>query len=290
MYKVTCGSCGAPIDIKEHTSATKCPNCGNYFILDERVSGQFTPHLIIPFKIGKEKAKELLKSKFSSSPFTPSGFMTNASLDKIEGNYVPFFMYDYHSDMRYQAIGTKVRTWTTGSYQYTETSYYDISREMEADFDKIPVDASIAMDDKLMDLLEPFNYSQLEEHQNKYLSGFLAEKYNIGERELTPRAEEKVKRDSKEMLESTVSGYVTITNVHETISPLKKAVDYALLPVWEYIFSYMGKEYKYQVNGQTGKVLGETPVSKGKVAAYGCCVFALTAIAGFLIRAILMVL
>ena len=285
--KVSCASCGAPIELKEHTSATRCPNCGTYGVLDERVTGKFLPHLIIPFKIGKETAKELLKKEFSKRPFTPSGFLSNASLDKMEGNYVPFFMYDYHSDMRYQATGTKVRTWTDGSYRYTETSYYDITREMFADFEKVPVDASIAMDDGLMDLIEPFDYGQLEQHQDKYLSGFLAEKYNMGERDLTPRAVTKVMNDSKAMMEATVVGYATVTNVHENINPIKKAVDYALLPVWEYIFSYQGKEYKYHVNGQTGKVLGKTPVAKGKVVAYGCTVFVLMMIAGFLLRGIL---
>lgn len=286
--KVTCASCGAPIDITEHTSATKCPNCGNYVVLDERVSGKFLPHLIIPFKIGKQDAKELLKKEFSNRPFTPAGFLSNASLDKMEGSYVPFFMYDYHSDMNYQATGTKVRTWVSGSYRYTETSYFDITRQMYADFEKVPVDASIAMDDGLMDLIEPYNYKELEQHQDKYMSGFLAEKYNMGERELTPRAVTKVMKDSKAMMEATVTGYATVTNVHENINPIKKAVDYALLPVWEYIYSYQGKEYKYHVNGQTGKVLGVTPVAKGKVVAYGVTVFVLTMLAGFLIRGMLL--
>ena len=289
-YKVSCSSCGAPVDIKEHTSATRCPNCGNYFILDERVEGQFKPHLIIPFKIGKKDAQEFLKKEFLNRPFTPAGFMSMASLEKMEGNYVPFFMYDFHSDMTYQAVGTKVRSWTSGSYRYTETSYYDVYRDMEADFSRVPVDASIAMEDGIMDLLEPYDYKQLEEHQDKYLSGFLGEKYNIGERELTPRAEAKVKSDSSEMLNATVGGYATLTNVHETINAIKKGVDYALLPVWEYIYAYQGKEYKYHVNGQTGKVLGETPVAKGKVVAYGCTVFALVTIAGFLIRSLLFAL
>ena len=169
----------------------------------------------------------------------------------------------------------------TGPESYSETIKY-------ADFEKVPVDASIAMDDGLMDLIEPYNYKELEQHQDKYMSGFLAEKYNMGERELTPRAVTKVMKDSKAMMEATVTGYATVTNVHENINPIKKAVDYALLPVWEYIYSYQGKEYKYHVNGQTGKVLGVTPVAKGKVVAYGVTVFVLTMLAGFLIRGMLL--
>lgn len=285
-----CVSCGAPIELKEHTSATRCQNCGTYMVVDERVQGQFEPHLIIPFKISRDKAKELLHKEFDRRPFTPIGFLSNASVDKMEGTYVPFFMYDYKSDMDYRAVGTKVRTWSDGKYEYTETSYYDVIREMNANFDKVPVDASVAMDDNIMDLIEPYNYSELELHQDKFLSGFLAEKYNMGEKTLEPRAVAKVKRDSHDMLMSTVGGYTTLTQAQEHIIPTKKDVDYALLPVWEYVFSYQGKSYKFHVNGQTGKVLGITPVSKARVIGYGVTVFALSMIIGFLIRMAMMVL
>lgn len=283
-----CPSCGAPVPLKEHTSATRCSSCGNYLIIDERVQGQFTPHLIIPFKISKEQAKELLHKEFDKRPFTPMGFLSNASIAKMEGTYVPFFMYDYKSDMDYHAIGTKVRTWSDSKYDYTETSYYDIVREMNAEFKKVPVDASIEMDDKMMDLIEPYNYQELEEHQDKFLSGFLSEKYNMGEKTLTPRAEAKVKRDSHEMIQSTVSGYSTVTQATETIVPTKRGVDYALLPVWEYVFNYLGKDYKFHVNGQTGKILGETPVSKPRVVAYGLTVFGWVSAIGLLIRMAMM--
>lgn len=279
-----CTSCGAPIELKEHTSATKCPSCGTYMIVDERVDGQFKPHLIIPFKISKNVAKDLLHKEFDKRPFTPAGFLSNAGIDKMEGTYVPFFMYDYRSDMDYRAVGTKVRSWSDGKYEYTETSYYDIVRELNATFNMVPVDASVEMDDKLMDLIEPYNYSELEGYQDKFLSGFLSEKYNMGEASLTPRAEAKVKKSSHEMINETVSGYATVTQAHENINAKKLGVDYALLPVWEYVFNYLGTSYKFQVNGQTGKVLGVTPVSKQKVVAYGATVFSLISIVALLIR------
>ena len=40
-----CGNCGAPLEVSEHTSATKCPNCGSYHVFEERISGEYTPHL-----------------------------------------------------------------------------------------------------------------------------------------------------------------------------------------------------------------------------------------------------
>ena len=46
------------------------------------------------------------------------------------------------------------------------------------------------------------------------------------------------------------------------------------MPVWQYLYRYRGKTYQFHVNGQTAKVIGTTPVSLGKVFAYGASVFA----------------
>ena len=64
-------------------------------------------------------------------------------------------MYDYDSDVAYEAIGTKVRSWTSGDKRYTETSYFDVGRSLHVNYEGIPVDASIAMEDGIMDLMEP---------------------------------------------------------------------------------------------------------------------------------------
>ena len=52
------------------------------------------------------------------------------------------------------------------------------------------------------------------------------------------------------------------------------AQNYALLPVWHYIYKYHGNTYHFYLNGQTGKLVGNPPVAWGKVAAYGLTVFA----------------
>ena len=77
-------------------------------------------------------------------------------MNGIYGDYVPFWFYDYDTNCTFHGEGTKVRSWTTGNTQYTETSYYDIVRDMDIDFDNIPVDASMGMPDDVMDLMEPF--------------------------------------------------------------------------------------------------------------------------------------
>lgn len=277
-----CMNCGAPLDgvIDEHTSATKCPNCGTYTILDERVEGKFLPKSVLPFKISREKAGSLIKSEFEKRVFTPRSFCSHASLQKMEGTYVPFFLYDYNGHGTYEGKATKVRSWRSGDTEYTETSHYRVVREVDTDFHDVPVDASTKMEDEYMDLMEPYHYEGFEDFDPKYMSGYFGEKYNQDEAAYAPRAFKKVVKAVDAMISSSISGYSTCVKVGGDTHATKKGVDYVLLPVWEYDYKYQGKSYKYHVNGQTGKVVGRTPVAKEMVLAYGATVFALvTAVA-----------
>lgn len=277
-----CINCGAPMDgaIKMHTSATKCPSCGVYTVIDERIAGDLKPHRVLPFKINREKAGKLIKAEFENRVFTPRTFCSHASIEKMEGTYVPFFLYDYHADASYEGKATKVKTWRTGDTEYRETSHFRVVRNIDTDYTSVPVDASEEMDDKYMDLMEPYKYAGLEDFDPKYMSGFFGEKYNYPEAELAPRAEKKVVASVDSLIKDSITGYDTCVKVGGTTQTTKKKAEYVLLPVWEYNFKYQGQTYKYHVNGQTGKVVGKTPVAKEMVVAYGFTVFGLaTAIA-----------
>ena len=53
---------------------------------------------------------------------------------------------------------------------------------------------------------------------------------------------------------------------------------YALLPVWFMTYKYNGKLYEFAVNGQSGKLVGKTPLSVKKLVIFGvilCIVIAL---------------
>lgn len=161
-----------------------------------------------------------------------------------------------------------MRTWTSGSTQYTETSYYAVGRDMDISFDKIPVDASEAMPDNVMDLMEPYNYSQLIDFNPEYMSGFYAEKYNMPAEAVETRARKKMSDDAAEMLKASYAGYHSVRPINQDTRVLGNSSCFGLLPVWKYQYTYNGREYPFYVNGQTGKIVGEVSVSNKKVWAY----------------------
>ncbi len=272
--RAECVNCGAPLEIKEYNSTCKCEYCGSYIILDERVEGEYRPRMVLPFQIGMKRAVELLKEEFKSRVFTPGTFLAESTLEEMKGMYVPFWLYDYKADINYIGKGTKVRVWTGGDTEYTETSYYRVARNMGIDFRKVPVDASIAMPDDVMDLMEPFDYNASKEFQAEYMSGFYGEIYNEGADSLEERAKRKAENDADVLLKDTLGGYTSLIPERKDICLSRKEANYALLPVWRYIYKYQEKDYPFYVNGQTGKIIGSTPVSRKKVLAYGGTVFA----------------
>ncbi|MCI9066073.1 MAG: hypothetical protein HFI53_09395 [Lachnospiraceae bacterium] len=270
---VQCVNCGAPIQLSEYTSACRCEHCGTYLIFDERVEEPFKPGLILPFRVSRELAVAHLEKELKNRLFAPADFLSAKSLEKMEGVYVPFWLYDYDANYDFAGEGTQIRTWRSGNMEYTETSYYEVGRKMEADFERVPVDASYVMEDGVMDLMEPYRYQELTDFEPKYMSGFLSERYNQREDELADRAEGKVREASENLLQGSLTGYATVRPYHKNLRIHKKGTCYALMPVWQYVYRYRDKTYQYHVNGQTGKVVGVTPVSRAKVLAYGASVF-----------------
>lgn len=283
-----CINCGAPLEVKEFTSASKCPYCNSFLVYDERVQGIFTPKKIIPFAFGKQKAKDIMEASFGKKPFTPSNFLNAKTVENIEGTYVPFFMYDLHAHGNFVGEGRKVKRWVSGNTEYTETSFYNVVREVETDFDDVPVDASDMMPDTTMDLMEPYDYSKFQGFEEQLLSGFYSEKYNQDANALYPRAGKKAEEDTKSIIRESITGYDGgITTQQENVSVTRKGEDYALLPVWKYDYTYRNKTYSYFINGQTGKLVGEVPVAKGKVIAYGFTVWGLLTLAMFMLSQII---
>ncbi len=272
-----CVNCGAPIEIRDYTSAGKCEHCGCYIVFNERVEGVYEPHMLLPFRVGKKAAAQALEHEFSRRLFTPSDFLSAKSLEKMEGIYVPFWMYDYQACYDFTGEGIRVRSWISGKTEYTETSYYEVIRKMDLEFDKVPVDASYAMEDGVMDLMEPYDYRQLQDFDPKYMSGFYGEVYNQEAAELEGRAREKSRGASEELMQGSLQAYDRVRPIRKDLNLKSTGIHYALMPVWQYLYRYKGKVYQYHVNGQTGKVIGTTPVSMTKVISYSISVFAAAA-------------
>ena len=164
-----CPSCGAELLCDATTAATSCPYCGNPSVIPGQFSGVLKPDFVLPFKLSKEDAIKALKKHYLKKPLLPSTFSKANHLEEIKGVYVPFWMYDGKASGSVQFHATTVHKYTSGDYEITETSHYDVRRAGSIAFEKIPVDASSKMPDDYMDSIEPYDYTELKPFSTAYL-------------------------------------------------------------------------------------------------------------------------
>ncbi|WP_458120500.1 TFIIB-type zinc ribbon-containing protein [Paenibacillus sp. Z6-24] len=263
-----CPSCGADIVTEPETSATTCSFCGSAVVLGDRLVGDLAPDTVIPFAISKAQAEEAFRKWCRNGLLTPAGFMSADRIKSMTGIYVPFWLYELHNLVEVYGKATRVRSYTQGDYQYTETQHYDVYRKLRLDYVNLPLDASEKMNDELMDKLEPFPYEQLKEFKTPYLAGYISEKYSYDDEQLVPRAKEKTKPYIDSSVSQSLSGYSSVSYTDKQVDTTVRRADYALLPVWLVNYDFKQKNYMFVMNGQTGKVVGKPPLSKGKITAW----------------------
>ncbi len=263
MCVYVCKSCGGEIVAEETTAASSCPYCDNPIVMMGQLSGALKPDYVIPFKLDKKAAVAALKKHYGGKRLLPKVFADENHIEEVKGVYVPFWLFDTDASAQIRYKGTKSRTWSDSRYQYTETAYYSILRGGRIGFERVPVDGSSKMDDKLMESIEPYRFADAVDFQTAYLAGYLADKYDVDAETSIERANARIKESVEAAFAKTVSGYDDVTAENSAVQLKNGSVKYVLYPVWLLNTEWKGKRYTFAMNGQTGRLVGDLPLDKG---------------------------
>ncbi len=263
-----CQFCGAEIVTDLTTAASECPYCNNPIIIAPQLTGGLRPDVIIPFKIQKEQAEEALRQFYKGKLFLPKEFKDANRIKEIKGVYVPFWLFDCTVGANITYDATRVKHWRDSNYEYTKTDRYRVWRSGQLSFEKIPADGSSKMDDAYMDAIEPFNYADIVDFDAAYLSGYMADRYDVTIEQNAPRINGRIENTTVDTFRQTVTGYTTVSVNSKNIGVRDGRAKYALMPVWMLSTKYKDKMYTFAMNGQTGKLVGSLPVDKKKY--WGC--------------------
>lgn len=287
MNIYTCQSCSAEIVAEETLGATSCVFCGNPVVITSKFAGMLRPDMVIPFKLGKEEALKALEKHYLGKRLLPKVFKDRNHLEEAKGVYVPFWLFDADADVYSEFDATKVRRWSDSNYIYTETSHFRIIRAGDIGFNRVPVDGSEAIDNTLMESIEPFDTNEAVDFQTAYLAGYFANKYDVDSAQCSPRANERMKNSAQAEFAKTVHGYASVTPRFTNIHLKNPGVNYALLPVWILSTSWEGNNYIFAMNGQTGKFTGDLPLDKEAYKSWLLKIFGISAAALLLISQII---
>lgn len=270
-----CPSCGAEIITEETTAATFCFYCHNPVVLSGKLEGTYLPDGVIPFQITKEDAVKKFKEWISKKKFTPKGFYSSRSIEKMSGVYFPYWIYDCEVDSQMNGTAKDLRVWRVGDTEYTETKTFQIDRAGKVTFRHLPKTALEKAQNAMLKGIFPYHFGELKKFHMGYLSGFQAEKRDIEKEVFSEEIRKEIRKYAEKRMRDTITGHNGFSVTSQNYQVIKEKYQYVLLPVWVLTYRKSGGQiFYFAMNGQTGEIIGKLPIDYKKLFALGGIIFA----------------
>lgn len=278
---VRCPRCGASFTLPETTIAKDCAYCGSPLVLaaDAISKERIPPEAVLPFRRTLEQGREAYRAWVVSRWFAPNAFRRHSSLEKLQGIYRPFWTFDALTTNWYSGERGDYYYVGSGKDRHRETRWTYVSGTFTRHFDDVLVSAGL-----IPEVDSSFQLSELRPFDPKLLQGWQAETYAIEPQEGWERAKSVMHSQLLSEAERRVKGSgddVRFVKVRTSYANVR--FKHVLLPLFIGVYTYHGKKYQVQVNGQTGEVNGTRPWSVWKILL---AILAVLAIAGAIALAI----
>ncbi len=261
----TCPQCGGEIISSDNTAANFCSFCGASTILTSRLSKEKRPSYIIPFKKTKEDCKKQYLKTLRHAIFTPKELKSPAYIDEFRGIYMPYWAY--HITHKGTVCLDCSRSHQQGDYICTD--HYKLYGDLNSSHKGISYDASSSFDDTISERIAPYDVKNMNHFTPSFLSGFYADTSDVDANIYEPDAIKIANQSAYTYIKNNTDLHSGVhfdsnNNLTNKLHARCEHVDTAMFPVW--FLSYRNKDrVAYAtVNGQTGKVAADLPVSIGK--------------------------
>ena len=286
-----CPNCAAQIEFDADIHATECPFCATPVVTDTGSHRHIKPRGVLPFALTEPQARAAMNDWLGGLWFAPGGLQDYARKGRrMQGIYVPYWTFDAdtHSSYTgergtiYYETRSVMRDGKRETVQVAKTRWNRTKGRVARFFDDVLVLASTSLPKRFTDALEPWDLSEMEPYVPEFLAGFRAEAYAIGLEEGFIEARGYIDRIIARDIKFDIGG--DRQRIH-TVNTSLNAITFkhVLLPVWLAAYKYRGKTYRFVVNGRTGRVQGERPWSKGKIAVAVLAGLIVAGIIGFIL-------
>jgi DNA-directed RNA polymerase subunit RPC12/RpoP len=282
MRAARCANCGARVCFSTSSTAERCVYCGSASVLAQEANrNALRPESLVPLDLGQREVEERFRKWLRGLWFRPSELKRAKSLAAL-GIYAPFWTFDcrVHSDWSADAghyyyvtvpkmvmVGGKMKM---RMVQERRIRWVPAFGKRDDAYDDELVCAS-GLAPELMKRLGAFDTRALVPYRPEYLAGWRAEEYQLDLEQGWERAQAGVIRSQEGRCAGDVPGDTQRNlRVRNTITGVRWK--HVLLPVWSLQYRFRGEVYTVLVNGQSGAVAGQAPISWAKVAAFALVV------------------
>lgn len=264
---VKCQSCHAISVFDEKRVAQACDFCGSPALINiDDIQSPIRPGSQLPFQVSESQVRESIRKWYGSHFWARSDVGDKALTDTLHGLYLPYWTFDAHADCPWEAeAGYHYYTTDSQGRRQQHTRWEYASGQVNLFFDDVLVPASKGVHPELLGQLEPFpTTSELLPYDPGYLTGWVVEQYQIDLIQAAQNSRDRMTENLRAECSRQVPGD---TQRNLRIAPVFSAQTFkhTLLPVWLLTYNYGSKTYQVAVNGATGKIAGEYPLSWIKI-------------------------
>lgn len=287
VRQIKCEECSAEIIVPDGEETIRCDYCGSRKTVKVEMPHEvLRPESLLPFAFDSKTADEKFRAWLKGLWFRPNALKHRSSVEELHGIYVPYWTYDSHVAAYWTA--------QAGYYYYVSESYRDsqghtrtrqvrkvrwvwTSGHRRDFFDDWLVCASGQLRNRLAKLLakiEPFPTKALVPFNQSFLVGYRAERYSVDLKqgweiarggiygEVCSRCSRDVPGDTHRFLDVRASYF-------------GQSFKHVLLPIYILAYRFQGKVFNVLVNGATGAVKGQAPLSWVKITLLVLAILAL---------------
>ncbi len=272
---VKCESCQAISIFDPDRAAQRCDFCGSPAIVPvDDMKDVITPESVLPAVIAASQVRDQLRAWYGSRWWAPSKLKRAALTDTLHGIYLPYWTFDAHVDAEwtaesgyyyYETETYRDSNGNTQTRQVRHTRWEQSEGQLAHFFDDDAVPGTVGVHTELLRKVEPFpTTSDLKPYESAFVRGWTVERYQVDLRQAS--------EISKQQMDSTIQQLCSREVPGDTQRNLEVVSDYRgrtfkhiLVPVWLATYTYGRKSFQVVVNGYTGKMAGEHPLSWVKI-------------------------
>lgn len=260
---VSCEDCKAILGTFGEGSLTSCPVCNGTELLAATIpANTFVPRSVLPFTLPSHRAINILKRHLRKRRpwMNPPALFKTYKEERLRPIYIPAYLIDAYVRASWKAkAGFRIPVNTKGGIAEKEvwepvTGYWENLYEDEF------LLCSSKIKGNLFHQINDFNLRDLVDYSGRYLESFPAEITAKDGNDAIKAAEASIDNHLRAKATQRIKGE---RNKELKIVAEKDPLTFRhiLLPVWVSSFSYKGEKYQYLINGRSGKVAGEKPLS-----------------------------
>lgn len=272
---VKCGSCHAITQFNPDRAAQRCDFCGSPSIVPvDDMRDAVTPGSLLPAGLSSTQVRDSVRQWYGNRWWAPNKLKRSALTDTLHGIYLPYWTFDAHVDADwtadagyyyYESRRVRDSNGNTRTEQVRKIRWESCSGHLAHFFDDVLVAGTVGVHPELLRKVEPFpTVSDLKPYDPAYIRGWTVERYQVDLR----KASETGKLIMEETIRSLCSREVpgdTQRNLQVRAIHRGRTFKHILVPVWLVSYDYGRKSYQIIVNGYTGKIAGEHPLSWIKI-------------------------